>query len=564
MRYIGLFGLLAGTWCVGAAQPSRTPDGILWAGTTFSLQAIASTHDRYFVSLSNQATVSVGVLTRWRIVSESEEAQTVTDEGWFTLLLTNRSNTVDALNVSLSSRESADADRWSFMQFEQREDGSGFSNGIGVDKATSWIWPGQTRRLYIRAWPPGSRRTDGAFVDWVGTSQNDPTMQYPREFAVGAEANHWVRTISTAPLGHQIIGEPLVIDQRLFWLTWNGQILRLYRTPNPVRDPGNFNNNIVAGARIQAEPPTHNTVLIGDHWYFLTQTGRIMFFQFSLAREDIGLSARALSLPDGVVPEPRLPLARVGDELWFVDRQNRIWRYDPASAAVVQVPSLSTQPITAFCSFDERLVAVGRADGRIDVYSGTTPILVNLRLPPAGRQPVRYVSLQSGLLTMVVGTHAGTYHLVQNKWLWMRELDSLPAACPLNDDRRGVCYILTEEGWLYAIRHRRGELLPLYPHRLFEESRIASVAMGLLARADRGVPYLYLQVRLANGLIRTMFVTAHNPLNRFVSPLVLENLPIGTCWLFTDNAPDGLAINWIRVGAGSDGTSGAFYAFLLR
>ncbi|MCS7209198.1 MAG: hypothetical protein NZ874_06465 [Fimbriimonadales bacterium] len=565
MRYIGLFGLLAGAWCAGATQPARTPNGLLWAGTNLSLQAFASTHNGRPLSLSNQAVVTVGAIFQWRVALESEATQTVsTNEGWFTLLITNRGNAVDALNLSLISRESVDADRWSFALFEQREDGSGFSSGIYVPETTSWVWPGETRRLYLRAWPPVSRRTDGAFVNWLGTSQRDPAVRHAQEFAVGVQSNHWARTSATTPAAHQIVGEPRLIDRRLFWLTWNGQVLRLYRTPNPLSESSTFHNNIIAGARIETHPPTHNTVLIGDRWYLLTQTGRIVFFPFSLAQENIRLSAIPLSLPEGVVPEPSLPLTRVGNTLWFVDRQNRIWQHSPANPTLVQVPSLSAQPITALSSLNETMVAVGRADGRVDVYLDIAPIATNLRLPHAGRQPVRHICLQNGLITVVAGTRIGMYHLGLNKWLWTYELDSPPASRPLRDAQRGICYVLTEEGWLYAISHQQGEPLPLYPHQLFSESRVVSAVIGCIARADRGVPYLYLQAQLADGSVRSMFITAHNPLNRFVYPVVLNNAPIGTRWFFTDDAPDGLAINWVRTGAGDDGTCGAFYGFLLR
>ncbi|MFN3690827.1 MAG: hypothetical protein ACK4UU_07895, partial [Fimbriimonadales bacterium] len=164
MRYIGFSGLLVGMFCAGAAQPTRTPDGTLWAGTTFSLRAVASIGNQP-VQLSNEASVSVCAVVRWRVVYETPPAQTVSgSEGWFTLLLTNQSNTVDALALRLKSNESADASPWGFTLFEQREDGAGFQNGTLLTESTSLLMPGETRRLFLRARPPGDRNTDGAFL----------------------------------------------------------------------------------------------------------------------------------------------------------------------------------------------------------------------------------------------------------------------------------------------------------------------------------------------------------------------------------------------------------------
>ena len=168
MRYLYICGLLAGMIGAGVAQPARTPDGTLWAGTTFSLRATATTGNQ-IVRLSNESNVSVGAIIQWRVVQESVPAQTIPgSEGWFTLLLTNRSNTVDALNLRLKSYESGDVAPWSFAMYEQREDGSGFNNGNFLTEATWVFMPGETRRLFIRANPPGNRNTDGALLNWFG------------------------------------------------------------------------------------------------------------------------------------------------------------------------------------------------------------------------------------------------------------------------------------------------------------------------------------------------------------------------------------------------------------
>jgi hypothetical protein len=78
------------------------------------------------------------------------------------------------------------------------------------------------------------------------------------------------------------------------------------------------------------------------------------------------------------------------------------------------------------------------------------------------------------------------------------------------------------------------------------------------------VPYLYLQAELADGTVRTLFITATNPLNRFVNPTTLVNAPIGSQWLFTGNTDQDLAIQWVSYGAGNEANRGAFYAFRLR
>jgi hypothetical protein len=61
--------------------------------------------------------------------------------------------------------ESADASPWSIALFEQQEDGSGFSNGSLAEDTTSPLMPGELRRLFLRARPPGDRNTDGAWIN---------------------------------------------------------------------------------------------------------------------------------------------------------------------------------------------------------------------------------------------------------------------------------------------------------------------------------------------------------------------------------------------------------------
>jgi hypothetical protein len=103
---------------------------MLWAGSTFSLRAVATTREGHPLSVSNAATVTVGEVIRWRVAVEGEPALTVPGaEGWFTLLIQNRSNTVDALSLRLKTDESVDASPWSIALFEQHEDGSALATG---------------------------------------------------------------------------------------------------------------------------------------------------------------------------------------------------------------------------------------------------------------------------------------------------------------------------------------------------------------------------------------------------------------------------------------------------
>lgn len=537
---------------------------MLWAGSTFSLRAIATTQNGHPLSISNQTTVTVGEVIRWRVVIEGESALTVPDsEGWFTLLIQNRSNAVDALNVRLKTFESADASPWGVTLFEQQEDGAGFSSGTLISDSTSLLMPGESRRLYLRARPPSSRNTDGAWINWRGFSQRAPFVNFSHDFACGVEAAHRVHTSTSTPPSHQIIGHPRLIGGRLHWLTWDGLLLRVYATPNPLSVDNTFSNNTRLEARIPMPEPTHQTVLIDDRWYLLTQEGQIWFFLLSQARNAATIPASLLHLPSGVVPAAHLPLVNCGGNLCFTDTQNRIWAYDATTGLLTPVFALSMQPITYFNALNGQLFVVGRADGQMDIYAGTIPVVQNLRVSGAGNQPVRFVGLHQDILTLAVGNTLAVYHTSTAKWLWVRTLDSAIIAPPVLDARGKVgCYALTENGWLYGFGLPRGELMPLYPRRLFE-TPIRRAALSCLTRADREVPYLYLQAELADNTVRTLFITATNPLNRFVSPTTLVNTPIGGQWLFTGNTDQDLAIQWVSWGAGSNGTSGAFHAFRL-
>lgn len=565
MRHVWLCGLLAGIIAMGSAQPPRTPDGMLWAGTTFQLHAIATSNTGQTLSLSPPASVTVGVISNWRVTYETENAQTISSsEDWLTMLISNRGNSVDALNLRMKSNESSDASPWNFALFEERENGAGFNSGLLLSDATSLLAPGESRRLYLRARPPSNRMTDGAFLQWIGSPQRAPNQVLFREFAVGVEATHWIHTATGTWSNHVLIGEPVLIQGRLHWLGWDGQQLRLFRTPNPLSVNTTFSNNVAFEARIYTPAPTHNTILIDNNWFILTQSGRIVFFPLTQAQGGATLSVIPLSLPEGVEPEPNLPLTRVGSLLCFVDRQNRLWLYDPATFVFAQLPSPSSQLITALSPLSETTLAVGRADGRIDVYEDGSLAFSDLRLPGAGRQAVRFVCAQNGLLTVAAGTRIGSYHFAARKWQWVYTLDSPPVARPARDSQQGVCYVLTQNGWLYAISHRTGAPLPLYPHRLFSEPSVVRASLQCLTRADREVSYLYLQAQLSDGTVRTLFITGVNPLNRFVNTQIPANAPIGTRWLFTGNTDQDLALCWIPTGASTDTVRGAIYGFRLR
>ncbi|MCS6919148.1 MAG: hypothetical protein NZM28_05220, partial [Fimbriimonadales bacterium] len=458
----------------------------------------------------------------------------------------------------------SDASRWSFALFEEREDGSGFSNGTLLSDSTSVLAPGESRRIYLRAWPPSDRRTDGAFVNWIGISQRLSTQIYLREFAMGTEATHWTHTTALTWTNNQLVGEPVLLQGRLHWLSWDGQQARLFRTPNPLSVNTTFSNNISFEARISMPVPTNNSVLVGNNWYILSQTGRIVFFSLAQAQGGATVGAVPLGLPSGVEPEPSLPLTRWGALLCFADRQNRLWLFNPANFAFAQLPSASTQPITALSPLSDTMLAVGRADGRVDVYQGDSIAFSNLRLPGASRQAVRFVCLQDGLLTVAAGARIGMYHFGLRKWQWTYTLDSPPITRPVRDAQQGVCYVLTQNGWLYGISHHTGELLPLYPHRLFTEPGVVRAALSLQRRADREAAYLYLQAQLTDGSVRVMLITAENPLNRFVNAQIPANAPVGTRWLFTGNTDQDLALCWIPTGASTDAPRGALYGFRLR
>jgi hypothetical protein len=538
---------------------------MLWAGSTFSLRAVATTREGRPLSVSNAATVTVGEVIHWRVAVEGESAQTVTSsEGWFTLLIQNRSNTVDALNLRIKTQESVDASPWSIALFEQREDGSGFSNGLLLTDSTSSLMPGESRRLFLRARPPSDRNTDGAWINWTGFSQRAPTLSFSRDFACGVEASRGTHTSAFTPTSHRIVGAPVLIQGRLHWLTWDGTLLRLYRTPNPLSVSTTFSNNTSLEARVHMPEPTHQTVLIGDRWYLLTRTGQIVFFLLSQAQGATTLSAQFINLPSGVTPDPNLPLVNCAGNLCFADRQNRIWVYDSATGLFTALPAFSNQPITHLTALGGNLLAVGRADGQVDIYRGTMPLLFGFRVPGAGSQPVRFVGLHHDLLILAVSSTLAIYDTQTAKWLWVRTLDSAIVAPPVLDTRtKGACYALTEGGWLYGFALARGELLPLYPRRLFE-TWVTRAALACLTRADREVPYLYLQAELADNTVRTLFITANHPLNRFVNSTSLANAPIGSHWLFTGNTDQDLAVQWVSWGAGSDANRGAFYAFRLR
>jgi hypothetical protein len=123
----------------------RTPNGMLWAGTTFQLRACA-TANNLLVAQSGVAQVQVGQVIRWQWRLESENALSVPQgtDAVFRVRVVNDGNGWDNLTFGLARYEIEQQQNWTIELFENRSGNGQVSGSPSVNGAGSLLPPAAT------------------------------------------------------------------------------------------------------------------------------------------------------------------------------------------------------------------------------------------------------------------------------------------------------------------------------------------------------------------------------------------------------------------------------------
>ncbi|MCX7993256.1 MAG: hypothetical protein N2651_06260, partial [Fimbriimonadales bacterium] len=180
-----------GVWAWSIADTSggipRTPNGMLWAGTTFQLRASVSMNNQP-VALSSEAQVRVGQVIRWQWQLESPTGQSVPQgtDALFRVRVVNDGNGWDNLVFGLTQSEIENTNHWSVALFEDIARSGQISGSRQISDAGSLLPPGDDMLYFVRMRPPGSSiPTDGAWSSMAASTSNGTISQTLSEFTAG-------------------------------------------------------------------------------------------------------------------------------------------------------------------------------------------------------------------------------------------------------------------------------------------------------------------------------------------------------------------------------------------
>ncbi len=547
------------------AQVTRTPDGMLWAGTTLSVRAVATDASGRPLTLSNAVQVRVGQVVQWQWEYESPPYLTVpSGDGWFTLVARNKGNGIDALRLKTAISESADTSPWQISLYEQLDPDRLFSDASPVNEYTAPFMPSESRRLFIRARPPSDRNTDGVlFTLKMGSVSNSQSLP-PAEFIAGVETRISAHTSTDTWTNYPLVAPPQLLNGRLFWIASNGNNTLLFSTPQPLNADSTFRNNTRYEAEVRGMLPSGSGAIIGNRWYLTNTLGFIGYFDWTHATGGVRVYTQWLPM-DAPVANPNLPLISDGTILYFALTDQHLGVYIPATNLLSTLQVAHPSPIVVMQALPFGMLFVGRADGRFDLAWLGSLIESGVPLNGTGNLMGATIDGRRGTLLVVRGSRIGCYSLLQRRWLWVADAHASLISAPAYDFTTDAVYALTRDGWLYAFDAPTGNLCRFYPQPLLTDAPVVKANLRAVARSDRKVPYIYLAAQMDNGstlTTRVMWITAANPFNRFYSTSVAEGALLGDDLLFTGTGANDLMLVWCW--RGGEGDRGRFYGFRLR
>ncbi len=547
------------------AQAMRTPDGMLWAGTTFTLRAMVTSASGTPLALSEAVQVRVGQIVRWQWEYESLPYLTAPSEGWFTLLARNKGNGADALRLKLSTSEGVDTSPWQTALYEQLIEDRLFRDASPIDGQTTPFMPSEVRRLFIRLRPPSDRNTDGIFLSLSAQSVLNNRALPPLEFVAGAETQIWQHTGASTWSNYPLVAAPQLLNGRLFWIATDGTTVRFFSTPQPLSTESTFQNNTRFEANLRGIAPAGGSAVIGNRWYLTSTSGLIAWFDWTQATNGANVNVRWLYFPRDMMANPDLPLISDGFRLYYALPTHHLGVYNPADETLNTLLLANPNPIVRLQELPGRLIFIGRENGVFDLVWWGMVMVTGVQLNGSGHIVGAALDERRGNLIVARGNRIGCYSLFSGRWLWVTETDAPLVSVPATDAKTDAVYALTRDGWLYAFDLATGRGCLFYPQPLITEAPVVSASLRVVSRTDRKVPYLYIAAQLETvGTLQTrvFHITATNPFNRFYNTSVVDGAVLGEGLLLTGATPTDLLLVWCW--RGGEGNRGRFYGFRLR
>jgi len=531
-----LWGVLWGAVAiVGSAHADissgalRTPNGMLWAGTTFQLRASATANNT-LVAQSDAAQVRVGQVVRWQWQLESANALSVPQgaDAVFRVRVVNDGNGWDNLTFGLARYEVEGQQNWTVDLFENRAGDGQVSGSPSVNGAGSPIPPGGDMLYLVRMRPPGSFiPTDGASAQLAARFTGGQQAQVLGEFIAGVVRSASVPTRAGSYSSHTNFVPATLYQGRLFWMGTvpDTNETRVFFTSAPVNETQGStlgNERIAYGRTLRNFCPMGFSVVLGDGWF--TGLGN-QLIRIDLPRVVANNTSSdpytVVAFPAGVQPRLDLaPLAANG-RLYVAGSDRRLHAISPDGVRVGQSAFLPPQ----YGEFSTNLVQIGRVfyigtdQGWVVQFDAFTGALRTARR--VSMQPIHSLAptlMGRGLLVRAGARELYALHPSQMSVQWRRAFTEDLVSPVVASSQSEVGAVVDKLGRLFVFHTRFGFNLPLYPQPIFGDQQLASASVAIVRRAGREVGYVYVLGQLAreetNPQALARVVTLENPLNR--------------------------------------------------
>jgi outer membrane protein assembly factor BamB len=507
----------------------RTPNGLLWAGTTFQLRASATANNT-LVAQSDAAQVQVGQVVRWQWQLESENALSVPQgtDAVFRVRVVNDGNGWDNLLFGLIRYEVEGQQNWTIDLLENRAGDGQVSGSPSVNGAGSPLPPGGDMLYLVRMRPPSSSiPTDGAASQLFATPTGAQQAQMLGEFMTGVVRSASVPTRAWSYGSHTNFVPATLYQGRLFWMGTvpDTNETRIFFTSAAVSETQGStlgNERLVYGRTLRNFCPVGFSVVLGEGWF--TGLGNQLIridLPRVVANDTSSDPYTVVAFPAGVQPRLDLaPLAANG-RLYVAGSDRRLHAISPDGVRVGQSALLPPQ----YGAFSTNLVQIGRVfyigtdQGWVVQFDALTGALRTARR--VSMQPIH--SLAPTLMGRGLLVRAGSRELYalqpsQMSVQWRRAFTEDLVSPVVASSQSEVGAVVDKLGRLFVFHTRFGFNLPLYPQPIFGDQQLASASVAIVRRAGREVGYVYVLGQLAreetNPQALLRIVTLENPLNR--------------------------------------------------
>lgn len=554
-----------------AAQALRTDSGNLWANTTLNLQAIAYGANNAPIAVSQNCTATIRQKGEVQVEIESEAAQTIRVAGWYSFLVTNKGNGEDTVSYVMQKIDNYFDSRWLIDLYEQQGPDQIYDLATRITTTSSLMNPDETRRFFVRLRAPNDTRTDGLTLAMNAASVFNPQSRRGWNFYAGADMNVSFSSRVTLWTDHRLYVPPVFFGSQLFWIAYFPPLNRsiIFGTNQPLRESGTLQNNVRQYGNVGGGVVGRKGVLAEEGWYLNTEVAGVSTGMLRVDMPSIteGVYWSHISNLNNLVRPDTQP-ATDGTRVFIAGLDNRLYGLD----WLFNILQLYLTPQNTFAHAP--VVGVNRV---LASYTNGQVAAVDLNdhsvqlISPPVTQPPTFQPTVDTLRENVCITFENqmfVYDTASSAMRWQRTLPSNIATQPTYDQGTDCYYFATRDSHIYALQAANGNLINLYPRRIFENTQITEGTVSVVATKERKVPYVYLLCRTQeNGSPQTRFVmiTAANPLNRlydwtlpndalFGGGPMLVNLP---------STNNGFILPWFYE-IGSLGNEGAIYAYRLR